>query len=141
MFASVRFRLKTRHLITLLLLSTVLLIQSAQSVPLSSQSLMKAPKSMNPSDSNSSTSTSTSTSNESISANWPAWRAQIVNVRATQAGCFAVTYPSTVWQPRKCVTARVPALRPSSSANTGDGNDEVAQAPSGTFIIPITGVC
>ena len=67
---SVRFRLKTRLLITLLLLSTVLLVQNVRSVPLSSQSLMKSPKPMSPpySMAENVTVTSAPASNESIPA-------------------------------------------------------------------------
>ena len=143
MLASVRFRLKTRDLITLLLLSTVLLIQITQSVPLSSQSLLKSPDSMNPSGSmaEDATVTSTSTPNQSIPASWPSWRAHIASIPASQAGCFTARYPSTVWQQTQCVTAPTIPLLPApatvggaSSAQVGNGNDEVAHAPSGKLI-------
>ncbi len=144
MLASVQFRLKTRHLVILLLLSTVSLIQSAQSIPLSSQSLLKAPKATNPSDSNAgstSTFTTASTSNQSIEPNWSAWSVQVSSTPVQQAGCFVDTYPSTVWQPTNCVTAPLIPLQPSpatvggaGSATVGNGDDEVAQAPSGTLI-------
>ena len=143
MLASVRFRLKTRHAVTLLLLGVVLLIPNAQSLPLSSQSLIKMPKSTNPSDSvaEGATATSTSTSNQSIPADWPSWRAHIATIPALQVGCFMAIYPSAVWQATECVTAPLIPLRPSpatvggaSSAVVGNGNDEVAYSPSGKLI-------
>ena len=145
MLASVRFRLKTRHVVTLLLLSTVLLIQTAQSVPLSSQSLLKAPNSMNPSDSmagSTSTLTSTSISNQSITANWPAWKKYMSQIPVPQAvskwgNCFAATYPSTVWQTTKCVTTPsvplLPKMGSTKPLTVGYGVDYVAQS-SGTLI-------
>ncbi len=141
--ASVRFRLKTRLLITLLLLSTVLLVQNVRSVPLSSQSLMKAPKAMNLSGSMAeyANSTSTTVPNGPIPADWPSWRAQIASIPTPGAGCFAASYPSIAWQATKCVTAPSIPLGPTpatvggaTSTTVGNGNDEVAQAPTGTVI-------
>ena len=154
MLASGRFRLKARHLITLLLLSTALLIQSAQSLPLSSQSLMKAPLFTNTSDSianagllsaspsnESTTINESTTSNESAQPEWATWSAKVSNAPAPLAGCFVATYPSTVWQSTQCVTAPLVPLQPSpaavggaGSATVGNGVDEVAHAPSGKLI-------
>lgn len=139
--ASVRFRSKTRLLITLLLLSTVLLIHSVQSVPLSSQSLMKAPNPLNPSVplADGANSTTTTVSNISIPTDWPSWRTQIAHIPPSQAGCFTVAYPSTIWQPIQCVSAYAPPVQPSpatvggSTSTVGDGDDEVARSP-GTII-------
>ncbi len=136
MLESVRFSLKTRYLITLLLLSTVLFIQYFQLVPLSSGSLLKAPKLTNPLDSmaaRTSSLTTTSTSNQSIGPNWPDWRTQIAKIQVPRTGCFSASYPSTVWQPTQCATAPLIPLRP-SPLTVGNGLDEVAQAPSGKFI-------
>ncbi len=142
MLASIRIRLKRRHLFTLLLLSTVLLIQSAQLIPFSSQSMLPTSQSTNQSDSmaEGATSTSTTFSNISIPADWPSWRTQIAHIPPPQAGCFTVAYPSTIWQPIQCVSAHAPPLQPSpatvggaSSAGVGNGIDEVAQS-SGTKI-------
>jgi len=136
MLASVRSRVKTRHLITLLLLSTALLIQNVQSVPLSSQSLLKAPKSTNPPDSmaEGATVASTSTFNQSIPAAWPSWRAQIASIPAPHAGCFAAAYPSTVWQKTTCAPPTSGHETPSHTLTTpstvGNGNDFVAQSSS-----------
>ena len=129
MLASVRFRLKLRHIFTLLLLSTALLIQNAQSMPLSSQSL-KAPESTNGSNLTGSLFTGSTTSNES---NWHAWHEHIRRTAAPQAGCFHVTYPSTVWNQTQCVSAPLRPLLPSLPSTVGNGNDEVAQSP-GTLI-------
>ncbi len=136
MLESVRLSLKTRCLITLLLLSTVLLIQYVQLMPLSSGSLLKAPKSTNPLGSmaaRTSSLTTTSTSNQSIRPNWPDWRTQIANIPVPRTGCFSASYPSTVWQATLCATAPLIPLRP-SPLTVGNGVDEVAQAPSGKFI-------
>lgn len=139
---SARFRFKTKLLITLLLLSTFLLVQTVRSVPLSSQSLMKGPSPMNPSGSmvDYSNSTSTAATNGPVPADWPSWRTQVSRIPTPQAGCFTVAYPSTIWQPTQCTTAPSLPLQPSpatvggSTSNTvGDGNDEVAQSP-GTII-------
>ena len=139
MLASIR--LGRRQLVIFLLLSVVLLIQSAQLVPLSTQSMLTASKSTNRSDSmvESATVTSTSTSNQSIPAGWRSWRAHIASIPAPQAGCFAAAYPSTVWQPTQCRT--VPSslrLLASAPSNVGNGHDEVAQS-SGTLIGSSTG--
>jgi len=124
------------------MLSTCLLISNPQSAPLSRQSLVKAPNSPNPSDTmGTNTFTSASISNQSIPPNWPAWNARISNIPVQQAGCFVAAYPSTVWEQIQCVPAPSIPLRPSpatvggaSSAAVGNGNDEVAHAPSGTLI-------
>jgi len=50
------------------------------------------------------------------------------NVTTPQAGCFEANYPSTVWQPTQCVAAPLIPL------TVGNGNDEVAKAPSGKLI-------
>lgn len=104
---------------------------------------MKAPNSTNLPDSiatSTSTFTSALTSNQSFRANWPAWNSYISNVPVPGAGCFEVTYPSTVWQASKCGTAASIPLRPSpatiggaGSPPVGNGNDEVAYS-SGTLI-------
>jgi len=53
---------------------------------------------------------------------------------ATQTGCFAVSYPSTVWEPTHCISAPTIPLLPYAGgavpSTVGNGNDEVAQSPS-----------
>ena len=121
------------------MLSTCLLIPNLQPMPISAESLLKAPDSTNPSTGTRSVVTS-SAFNASIQPNFPAWRTQIAGIPTPHAGCFAATYPSTVWQATQCVTAPLIPLGPSpstvggSSSTTGNGNDEVAHAPSGKLI-------
>jgi len=69
-------------------------------------------------------------------ANWAAWNGYMSSVPAPHAGCFEAKYPSTVWQASKCGTAPLQPLQPSraSPSTVGNGNDEVAQAPSGKLI-------
>ena len=144
MLASVRFRLKRRHLFTLLLLSTALLIQNVQSVPLSSQFLLKATNSVKPPDSTarsagsfsaSSFNESTTSFNESIKPmQFANWTRSMLHIHKPRAGCFKATYPSTVWQPNQCGTAPLLPLLPSPPSTVGNGNDEVAQVPSGKII-------
>ncbi|HMK82504.1 MAG TPA: hypothetical protein VK503_02180, partial [Candidatus Bathyarchaeia archaeon] len=129
--------MKTRHLVTLLLLSTILPIQNAQSLPPSLQAL-KAPELMNWS--NSTTGnwfTRATTYNES---DWHAWHEHIRQIGAPKAGCFHVTYPSTVWNQTDCVPAplipfqpspaTVEAVNPASPAKVGNGFDDVAYSSS-----------
>lgn len=124
-----------------MLLSTVLLIQNIQSVPLSSQSLIKAPtKASGPTASAgllnaSSFNESTTTFNESTRPmQFANWTRSMFHIHAPRAGCFKATYPSTVWQPNQCGTAPLLPLLPSLPSTMGNGNDEVAQAPSSKFI-------
>ena len=126
-----------RRLVTLLMLSTCLLIPNLQSMPISTESLLKASNSTKPSTRSVVTS---SAFNESVRPNFPAWKTQIASIPTPHAGCFTATYPSTVWQATQCVIAPSIPLRPSpstvggSSSTTGNGNDEVAHAPSGKLI-------
>lgn len=116
------------------LVLTVLLIQIAQLAPISLQ--LKAPNSTNPSDltaTSASTLPSTS-SNQSIIPNLSAWRGVMSSAPTQKAGCFAATYPSTVWQLTQCVTAPLVPLQPYKGgtipSTVGDGNNEVAYSSS-----------
>jgi hypothetical protein len=56
------------------------------------------------------------------------------NASTQKTGCFAATYPSTVWQSTQCVTAPLVPLQPYKGgtipSTVGDGNDEVAYSSS-----------
>ena len=73
-----------------------------------------------------------------------AWRTAIAHTKTPGSGCYAATYPLTVWRQTACVTAPnrpyVPALGTHGGAQTtGDGNDYAAvsatlvSAMEGTF--------
>ena len=129
---------KTRHLITLLLLSTILLIQNTQSVTVSSQ-LQGEPLNTTGRPSSTNPTTTASAFNQTVeplqSANWTT---VMLHLQAPRTGCFMATYPNTMWQPTKCGTAPLLQLRPQPSTGSqpstvGNGIDEVAQSP-GTLI-------
>jgi hypothetical protein len=68
----------------------------------------------------------------------PDWQNQVAKVsRPASTGCYTAVYPSTDWQPARCVaTPKVP-MPPKDGARplvVGNGSDVAARVPAGSFI-------
>jgi hypothetical protein len=68
----------------------------------------------------------------------PAWRESMMEMALPKMGCFAATYPSTVWQEVKCTTApNYPFIprNPPRPLTVGNGHDLSPQVPAGLGFI------
>ena len=79
--------------------------------------------------------TSTTPSTPATFQNYSAWEGYIAKVAVPAVGCYNATFPNPSWTPVPCATAPSAPSAPSLlQGPIGDGNDQVALAPSSTIV-------
>jgi hypothetical protein len=82
-----------------------------------------------------STQTSTASPTPAAFQNLSSWEGYIAKVAVPSAGCYNATFPSTSWTTVPCATApSVPSVPSVLQGPDGNGNDQVAYAPSSTIV-------